>query len=102
VERNRFNDDGTIRHGSWHNPDEPSAIKPGYGGYSVTTIRGWQPTCDCPGSTPTRRPLVLDPFNGSGTTGDVARLAGCDYVGCELNPEYAALSRKRWEQATLL
>jgi DNA modification methylase len=38
---------------------------------------------------------VLDPFSGSGTTGEVALLHGRDYVGVELNPEYADLSVRR-------
>ena len=38
---------------------------------------------------------VLDPFSGSGTTGVVALRHGRNYLGCELNPEYAELSRKR-------
>jgi site-specific DNA-methyltransferase (adenine-specific) len=38
---------------------------------------------------------VLDPFSGSGTTGEVAMTHGRNYVGIELNPEYAALSEKR-------
>jgi DNA modification methylase len=38
---------------------------------------------------------VLDPFSGSGTTGVVALRNGRNYVGCELNPEYAALSKHR-------
>jgi site-specific DNA-methyltransferase (adenine-specific) len=38
---------------------------------------------------------VLDPFSGSGTTGEVALKNGRNYVGTELNPEYAAISEKR-------
>ena len=38
---------------------------------------------------------VLDPFSGSGTTGEVALKHGRNYVGLELNPEYAAISEKR-------
>jgi DNA modification methylase len=38
---------------------------------------------------------VLDPFSGSGTTGVVALRHGRNYLGCELNPEYAELSRQR-------
>lgn len=38
---------------------------------------------------------VLDPFSGSGTTGEVALLNGRNYVGVELNPDYAEISRKR-------
>jgi site-specific DNA-methyltransferase (adenine-specific) len=43
--------------------------------------------------------LVLDPFSGSGTTGEVAMQAGRNYVGLELNPEYAQLSLKRISDA---
>jgi len=38
---------------------------------------------------------VLDPFSGSGTTGAVAVRHGRNYIGCELNPAYIALSEKR-------
>lgn len=39
--------------------------------------------------------IVLDPFNGSGTTGQVALEHGRRYVGCELNPDYVELTEKR-------
>lgn len=39
--------------------------------------------------------LILDPFSGSGTTGVVAMQNGRNYVGTELNPEYAQMSLKR-------
>lgn len=42
---------------------------------------------------------VLDPFSGSGTTGEVALLHNRDYVGIELNPEYAEISVKRIRDA---
>ncbi|PSP44172.1 modification methylase [Halobacteriales archaeon QH_6_64_20] len=42
------------------------------------------------------RPLVLDPFSGSGTTGVEAKINGRDYVGIEINP----LSRLVSEVAT--
>lgn len=35
--------------------------------------------------------VVLDPFMGSGTTAAVAVQHGRQYVGCELNPDYAPL-----------
>lgn len=38
---------------------------------------------------------VLDPFSGSGTTGEVALKHNRNYIGLELNPEYAEISRKR-------
>jgi DNA modification methylase len=39
--------------------------------------------------------LVLDPFSGAGTVGMVARRLQRSYVGIELNPEYADMSRRR-------
>lgn len=38
---------------------------------------------------------VLDPFAGSGTTGAVALRYHRDFIGIELNPEYAKLAEKR-------
>jgi DNA modification methylase len=42
---------------------------------------------------------VLDTFNGSGTTGAVALTHGRNYIGCELNAEYIALSEQRIGEA---
>ncbi len=39
--------------------------------------------------------LVLDPFAGSGTTGAVSARNNRDFIGCELNPAYVELARKR-------
>jgi site-specific DNA-methyltransferase (adenine-specific) len=39
--------------------------------------------------------LVLDPFTGSGTVGVVALKHGRDFIGTELNPEYAAMAQAR-------
>jgi len=39
--------------------------------------------------------MVLDPFNGAGTTGLVALRNGRRYIGCELNPEYATMAARR-------
>ena len=44
-----------------------------------------------------RGDLVLDPFNGSGTTGVACIRCGRRYVGIELDPHYLELSRKRIE-----
>ena len=38
---------------------------------------------------------VLDPFNGSGTTGAVAIKYLRSYIGCELNPSYIKLTNRR-------
>ena len=39
--------------------------------------------------------LVLDPFNGSGTTGAVAKRLGRSYIGFERDKTYAAAAEKR-------
>ena len=41
---------------------------------------------------------VLDPFNGSGTTGAVSLKHHRDYIGCELNPDYIELTEKRFSE----
>jgi site-specific DNA-methyltransferase (adenine-specific) len=44
--------------------------------------------------------LILDPFNGSGSTGCAAVLEGFRYLGCELEAEYVEIARRRiayWE-----
>jgi len=54
---------------------------------------GWRPGCECGGD-----PVpctVLDPFGGSGTTGEVASGNGRRAVLVELNPEYAKLAQDR-------
>jgi site-specific DNA-methyltransferase (adenine-specific) len=38
---------------------------------------------------------VLDPFNGSGSTGCAAVELGHNYIGCELDPNYVAIAEKR-------
>jgi DNA modification methylase len=45
--------------------------------------------------------IVLDPFMGSGTTAQVAQDLGRQYLGCELNPEYGKLQKKRTAQKSL-
>lgn len=59
------------------------------------TQRGWLTTpapCD---HLDNQTDVVLDPFAGSGTVGLVALRHGRDFVGVELNPDYAALAEAR-------
>ena len=44
---------------------------------------------------------VLDPFSGSGTTGEAARMLGRHYIGIDLNPAYHDLAIKRFAQGVL-
>lgn len=44
---------------------------------------------------------VLDPFSGSGTTGEAARQLGRKYVGADLNPTYHDLAKERFAQGVL-
>ena len=43
--------------------------------------------------------IVLDPFMGSGTTAVAATLEGIQWVGCEMNPEYAEIIMARVNHA---
>ncbi len=45
--------------------------------------------------------IILDPFLGSGTTGDVALTMNRRFVGVELNPEYVEIAQKRLNGAVV-
>ncbi len=61
------------------------------GGTAIRSALG--PSCDCPAE---RQPaVVLDPFFGAGTTGLAAEQLGRDWLGVELNPDFAALADRR-------
>jgi DNA modification methylase len=55
--------------------------------------------CILAGSAP--GDTVLDPFAGSGTVGVVALRHGRQFVGCELNPEYIDIARKRIDDSSV-
>ena len=46
--------------------------------------------------------IVLDPFFGSGTVGQVAQALGRQWIGCELNPDYVKLAERRTAQQGLV
>ena len=55
-----------------------------------------RPTCLCEADV--EPGIVLDPFMGSGTTAVAAKELGCDWLGIELNPEYAVEATARIER----
>ena len=63
-------------------------------GLGTRRTAGWAATCECPEHKPVPC-TVLDPFGGAGTTGLVADRLGRDAILIELNPEYAAMARRR-------
>jgi DNA modification methylase len=61
-------------------------------------IRGpLAPACAC--GALSEPGLVLDPFFGAGTTGIAAEVLGRDWLGIELNPDFAALAKQRIDEA---
>ena len=44
--------------------------------------------------------LVVDPFNGTGSVGEVCRYSGRDYVGYELNPQFVMATEVRMKNIT--
>ncbi len=79
--------------------------------WRMPAVAKWEKSC---GKHPTQKPLgllarivmastnegnwILDPFNGSGTTGIAASLLGRKYLGIDLNAPYLSLSMKRREE----
>ena len=59
------------------------------------TGQEWIDLADQVAETCTAPATVLDPFAGSGTTGQVAIQENRAFIGIELNPEYTALAEKR-------
>jgi hypothetical protein len=62
-------------------------------------------TTDCRPKRTAHRALtgctVIDPFAGLGTIGLAARLHGFDYIGAELDPEFAAVANTAFETEAL-
>jgi hypothetical protein len=54
---------------------------------------GWAPSCSC--NADVVPATVLDPFAGAGTTLLVADRLQRNAIGIELNPEYAAMAKRR-------
>jgi site-specific DNA-methyltransferase (adenine-specific) len=45
--------------------------------------------------------LIFDPFMGSGTTGVAALQLGRNFIGCEIDPNYFEIAKKRIETAAM-
>lgn len=65
------------------------------GGTAVRAALG--PSCAC--SAANEPGLVLDPFFGAGTTAVAAERLHRDWLGVELNPDFAALAERRIQDA---
>jgi site-specific DNA-methyltransferase (adenine-specific) len=63
------------------------------------TFRESAPLQPCGCGAPTRPGVVLDPFMGSGTVAVAAEQLGRDWLGIEINPDYAQLARRRLVKA---
>lgn len=79
--------------------------------WQLPAISRWEKSC---GKHPTQKPLgilarliqastepgawILDPFNGSATTGIAANLLGRRYLGLEMEEEFLSISKARREE----
>ena len=59
----------------------------------------WVPSCSCGPDAGVGPATVLDPFTGSGTSGEVSTLLGRSFIGVDLNADYLRLARARIERA---
>lgn len=69
------------------------ATRPYKGAHFATFPEELVRPCILAGSRP--GDTVLDPFAGSGTTGEVAMQEGRDFIGIEINPNYCEMIRQR-------
>ena len=67
--------------------------EPFYGAHFATFPRELVTRCLLAGTK--EGSLVLDPFFGSGTVGEICQQFGRRFVGIELNPEYAEIAERR-------
>lgn len=72
------------------------ATQPYSGAHFATFPPALIEPCILAGSRP--GDIVLDPFFGSGTTGQVSQALGRQWIGCELNEGYAELQNDRTAQ----
>ena len=82
---------------SWHDHQDDSfrgnAKKTSSKDYVPAKIVGWKPGCSC--GAERERPLVIDPFAGTSTTGVSALSLECRFLGIDLDPRCVRLSEER-------
>ena len=74
-------------------------VKPFSGAHFATYPEDLILPCVLAGCAP--QGVILDPFMGAGTTALVAKKNNCNYIGCELNPEYIEIAQRRLAQEYL-
>ena len=109
---NKYGDDDSIQHktksgNEWAGADKANKrsvwtvpTTPYKGAHFATFPTSLIEPCIMAGSKPGQ--IVLDPFFGSGTTGEVSLALGRQYIGCELNPDYEILQKQRTRQPSLI
>ena len=89
------------KYGQRYNIWEISAEKRRNLGYNHPAIFPEQLAQDHIISWSNKGDLVLDIFNGSGTTTKMAKILGRDYIGIEISQKYCDIANKRLEQDVL-
>ncbi len=79
--------------------DAPGAVVSQSSTFRTGTVQqyysdGWKQSCDCAESKPIK-PVVFDPFIGSGTTAIVARKLGCNAIGSDISEDYLKIAKAR-------
>lgn len=84
---------------SWHDhsndPVNGNAKTASSKGYTPAQIVGWKAGCACKTDKPPARPLVIDPFTGTSTTGVVAMSRHCDFWGSDGDDRCIRVSKER-------
>ena len=71
-------------------------------GVRVSKTLGWQLTCKCNTTLPPVPSVVLDPFNGAGTTLWEAKKLNRKAIGFDISEEYCELAVERIRQQVML
>jgi site-specific DNA-methyltransferase (adenine-specific) len=89
---------------AWTNFDRPAKLFRRH----VVSFEKFHPTTKptelmlwCVGNYSRPGDTIFDPFMGSGTTGVACMQLGRNFIGCEIDPKYFEIAKKRIEQAEL-